>query len=55
MDGKHRGTGSTSAAREVHRGKENRGKRVNIVEEEEEEEGEKEERARGDNKREKEE
>lgn len=38
MDGKHRGTGSTSAAREVQRGKEKRRKRVNFAEEEWEEE-----------------
>lgn len=33
MDGKHRGTGSASAAKEVQRGKEKRRKRVNFTEE----------------------
>lgn len=37
-NGKHRGTGSTSAAREVERGKEKRRKRVNFAEEEREKE-----------------
>lgn len=36
MDGKHRGTGSASAAREVQRGKEKRRKRVNFAEKERE-------------------
>lgn len=34
MDGKHRGTGSTSAVIEVQRGKEKRRKRVNFTQEE---------------------
>lgn len=33
MDGKHRGTGSTSAATKVQREKEKRRKRVNFAEE----------------------
>lgn len=40
MDGKHRGTGSTSAVREVQRGKEKIRKRVNFAEEEREKEEE---------------
>lgn len=32
MDGKHRGTGSTSAAREVQRGKDKRRKIINFAE-----------------------
>lgn len=36
MDSKHRGTGSTSAAREVQRGKEKRRRRVNFAEEQRE-------------------
>lgn len=39
MDGKHRGTGSTSAAREVQREGEKRRKRVSFAEEEGEKEG----------------
>lgn len=38
MDGKHRGTGSTSAAKEVQRGKEKRRKRVSFAEDEREKE-----------------
>lgn len=45
MDGKHRGTGSTSAAREVQRWKEKRRKRVNFVDEDREKEEKEEKRA----------
>lgn len=46
MDGKHRGTGSTSAVIEVQRGKEKRRKRVNFTEEEREEKEERESNVR---------